>query len=481
MPTTLPEGQPQADQLSIELPDSGEVLDRFEGYSFDDDWTAPCSAFHFTIGGKENPGPHVMAALYPGAKVELKINGITQDAGYIDDVVPRASRGAGKRWTVTGRNALAPVLSSGADPFDQGLRFTATQSLDDLIKGVFGRYGFIAYAIDDAQDRAIKTGLANQRFSKKKGKLLKRYSYGQQLKPQAGEGAFQFVDKIVNRAGFYLRCSANGKTIVVTTPDYEQAPICRLVRHIGGNVSNILEGGIGCVTREQPSIIVATGFAGGGDWDHSSLKVAMVNELVGFDGSGFTSASYANGILGVLGENPDIKLIPARGPQFQQTLCRPLPRARGLFLHDQDARSIGQLENFVRLHMSDVQHRMWAGDYVVSGHTYFDGVSKIPWTVNTIADVDDQDSGPPGSDESFTSPMWIRGRTFEKTRNGTFTRVRVTLPYTMDLFPQDGTDDATPAKKKAPPAPDDAPINTVTLFELNDDGTVNAPHFRRPG
>lgn len=441
MPLILPQGSPQSDQLAIHLPDSGQVLDRFESYSFDEDYTTPCSGFHFVIGGKSNPPDAVVASLVPGAKVELHVNGVVQGAGYIDDNVPRAGHSGGMRRTITGRNTFAPVVGGGADPFDVTLHFAPHDTLEKLVTTVFGRYGFIAFAIDDAEDRSIRTGLQNQRFSKKKGKPLKRFTYGQQLKPQPGEGSYEFVAKIVNRAGFFVRCAADGKTVIVDTPDYDQAPICRIVRHVGDNVSNVIEGGIGCHTEHQPSVIVATGFAGGGEWPRSSLKVAMINELVGLTGplgpKQLPGSNYADGVGRIINANVDAKVIEPRNV-FAASSYRPLQFPRPLFLHDQDAKSQTQLENFVRLEMSRFQQHMWSGEYLMRGHTYFDGIARIPWTVNTIADVDDQDSGPVRG-QSFIGPMWIKSRTFEKSRAGAFTRLRVTMPRTLDLFALDAT------------------------------------------
>ncbi len=169
---------------------------------------------------------------------------------------------------------------------------------------------------------------------------------------------------------------------------------------------------------------------------HGRSGSGLLNATSPGDYDNLTASAYANGVGGVLTANPDAKVIAARNV-FPVSLFRPLPFSRGLFLHDQDAKSQAQLDNYVRLHMSLAQERMWVGEYHMAGHTYFDGNANIPWTVNTIVDVDDEDSGPPGSNQSFTNPMWIKGRTFEKSRAGTFTKIRCILPGTIDLFAQD--------------------------------------------
>ena len=108
------------------------------------------------------------------------------------------------------------------------------------------------------------------------------------------------------------------------------------------------------------------------------------------------------------------------------TLAREDPVARPMFLHDDEAKTPDQLVRFAYRELSLRQQRMWTGRYVVEGHTQ--GAAKNPWAVDTIVTVDD-DSG-----KGFHGPMYVRGRTFEKSRNGgTRTTLRLCLPHTIDF------------------------------------------------
>jgi prophage tail gpP-like protein len=428
----LPEGAKQADVIELYLPESRQRLDRFSNYSFDSNFMEPTDAWHLTIGGLENPSESIVEALVSGATVQLLINGSPQATGYIDSVVPHGSRGGGKVLEITGADTFAPVVRGGADPFNADLRFTADQTFEDMVRNVFGTYGFTKFAIDDAADRAVKTGLRAQRFTKKKGKPLKNFTFPQQLKPQPGESSWQYVSKIGERMGLYIWPSADGQTCIVSTPDYLQAPVARLVRQIGTNVSNIVDGGIGCHVAHQPSCIVATGFAGGGEWSRSKLKVIQVNELVGL--KELTSAynqwiRLSDEVTQVIENNQDAIIVAIRDAVFPNSLARPTKHAQPIFLHDEDSKSLEQLANFVRRRMSSFQKEMWVGEYTVYGHTYFDGQNYIPWTVNTIVDVDDEISG-------FRGPMWVCGRTFTKDAKtgGTLTHLHLTLPHTIEFF-----------------------------------------------
>lgn len=473
----LPEGAKQADVVEIYLPDSGQRLDRFSSYSFDSNFLEPCDAFHFTTGGKENPSQKILDGLVPGASVQLIINGSPQATGYIDSVVPHASRGGGKILEITGSDTFAPVVRGGADPYNPKLRFTPDQTLDAMVEAIFGTYGFTKFAIDDAADRAVRTGLRAQRFSKKKGKPLKHFTFPQQLKPQPGESSWQYVIKIAEREGLYIWPSADGQTCIVATPDYLQAPVARIVRHLGTrqtNVSNVLDGGVGCHVAHQPSAIVATGYSGGGEWSRAKLKVIMVNELVGL--KELTSArnqwiQLSDEVTQVIANNQDAIIVAIRDGVFPDSLARPTKHAQPIFLHDEDSKSLEQLANFVRRRMSSYQKEMWTGEYTVQDHTYFDGQNYIPWTVNTIVDVDDDVC-------SFHGPMWICGRTFTKDSKtgGTKTSLHLTLPHTIEFF--DYAPQAATAAKQLPPKGSgylDPSVEWVTVLTDGDGrGTVLA-------
>jgi prophage tail gpP-like protein len=444
----LVEGGKQDDQVILYLTDSGLTLDRFVSYSFDSNFLEPTDAFHLVTGGKENPSLELVEALVPGAEVKLYVNGTPQAVGYIDDVTFDASPHGGRTMTITGRDVFAPVVSAGADPYK--LKFQPTQTVADFVEKIFGQFGFTNFDDDDAADRSIKTGLNKARYSKKKGKPLKKFALAQQLKPNPGEGTWQYVDRVVTRSGLYVWPSADGTTVICSTPDYDQVPVAHLVRHIGDNVSNIESGGVACKTVHQPSIIVATGFSGGGEWSRAHHKVLMVNELVGFDNSKFGTVPYQDpynrtglssgayvyvnrDVIQVIQDNLDGYLIPARFTTFPDAFARPQKRAKPIFMHDEESRSLEQLINFVQRKMSQCQKDMYIGTYTVKGHTFDDGQgNKIPWTVNTMVGVEDEDTKFNGT--SFSNPMWVMGRTFVKSRAGTFTHLHLILPHTLEFF-----------------------------------------------
>jgi hypothetical protein len=162
-----------------------------------------------------------------------------------------------------------------------------------------------------------------------------------QFKPTPGEGTFEFWSRLIKRFALWTWCSGDGSTLIVDAPDFEQAPSYSIVRRLDGFGNNVEDGEDDIDGSEQPSVIIATGYGGGGFRDRATLKVAMVNELIGCDSSG--------GILPVVQQTidrfPGIHVLPIR----RRLIDLGLPsrfnhsRSRPRYLHDDESRNQGQL------------------------------------------------------------------------------------------------------------------------------------------
>ncbi|HEY2516943.1 MAG TPA: hypothetical protein VGI39_38995 [Polyangiaceae bacterium] len=441
------ESAPEEDLLELQVVDTGQTLTRWNAYEFGSNFRTAADGFSLETGGKENPPAKEVEALKPGARVQLRIRGLVQATGYIDDVEPDTSPSKGKILKVTGKDVMGPLVMGGADPFN--LKFSPNQTLADFVEGVFAPYGFKTYTESDAANRAVRTGLRAEKFTKVKGKPIKSSIFTEQLKPHPGESIHQYATRIINRAGYFFWPSADGTSVVVGLPDYEQAAIAKLTRRIDDpTANNILSGGVKCRTSRQVGAIIATGFTGGGEWPRSHYKVGMMNELVtiatgielgAFEGS-ITTSPRSPGLTNVFRdsrfsdsrlnvrrdlddiflENDDCLVLSPR--QFPDSVLRPLPYSTVTFLHDDEAKTQDQLIRFVQREMSHIQCEMWVGDYVVHGHTY----NGVPWTVNTIVDVDDDHS-------NFHAPMWVGGRSFIRQGRSPMTHLQLILPHTMEF------------------------------------------------
>ena len=428
-----PDAGSQSVEVVLVLPDTGNVIDRFEAYSCDSDFLTPTDSWHFETSGK-NLSASVVRDLYVGARVLLQINGKTQGGGFIDVVDTHEDRESGLTYTIQGRDCFAPIVDAGADPLL--FSFTPEQTLDTVVYKLFGQFGFTQpsqFVISNDANRTVMTGI---RTSTKIGKPLKETKIAQQLQPYPAEGCFSYLTRFLHRFGLWCWPSADQSQIIVSVPAYDSPPLFNLVRKSDGSRSNIISGGIREDGTDQPSAIIATGATYGSNSPRAGIKVILVNELTGVVvskgqvtlalGTSFNAKTgefsdvtataielipSAN-VLGLINRYPTAVYVPMRD-QFQAylgNLAREDPIARPMFLHDDEAKTQDQLVRFAYRELSLRQQRMWTGSYVVEGHTQ--GPGKNPWAVDTIVSVDD-DSG-----KGFHGPMYVRGRTFEKSRRG---------------------------------------------------------------
>ena len=443
-----PDAGSQSDEVALVLPDAGITVDRWESYSVDSDFLSATDSWHFQTAGR-NLSPAIVAALYCGARVLFQINGKTQGGGFIDLVDTHDSRDGGLVYTIQGRDCFSPVVDSGADPIL--FSFSEEQTLDAVIYKIFGQFGFTdpsQFVISNDANRTIMTGV---RTTTKKGKLLKATKVAQQLQPYPGEGCFAYLTRFLHRFGLWCWPSADQSQVIVGVPAFDQPTAYSIIRKSDGSRSNVISGGVREDSTDQPSAIVATGATYGSSTPRVGIKVLLVNELTGVVvsreqvstlGSVYNaktgqvtdltetavtlSPTPAN--IGLSTRYPDAFYPPVR-PQFAAylgNLAREDPVSRPYFLHDDEAKTLDQLLRFAYKELSLRQQRMWTASYEVEGHTQ--GASKSPWAVDTMVAVND-DSG-----RGFASPMYVRGRTFEKSRGrGTTTKLRLVLPYTIDF------------------------------------------------
>lgn len=421
-----PDSSSLSDELVLALPDRGILIDRWISYSFNNDFLTPTDAWHFETAGK-NLSPAIIDSLYCGARVQLRINGHTQASGFIDVVDTHYERGVGTVYTISGRDVFGPVVDSGADP--RLYTFLPTMTLDQVIQQVFGQFGFTdpsQFVISNDANRTIQTGIKTVGA---KGKPLKATKLAKQLQPQPGEGMFQYVARFLHRFGVWCWPSADGSQVIVSVPNYDSGNSFNLVRSATGLTSNIIGGGVREDATDQPSAILATGTSYGDSNAKTVLKVILVNELTGLvvdQTSDSTEMVPIGNVLGLISRYPEAKYIDPRSvfQGYLKTLGREDPIARPMFLHDEESKNIDELKAFAYRELSLRQQRMWTAQYTVAGHTQ----NGAPWAVDTMVQVDDDEG------RGLHGPMYVRGRTFEKSRQGgTTTKLSLVLPHTIDL------------------------------------------------
>jgi prophage tail gpP-like protein len=349
--------------------------------------------------------------LKPGCSVQLVINDIVLSTGYIDSVTCTAQRGSGLEYHIEGRDKLAQAVDACADPTKS---FKGEQSLTSALKELFAPFGWDSeedFVLDAAAYEQLKTNKYRQKTQKSDAKgfgrgALKRYK-AHQLRPHMRESVFEFASRLTQRRGLHLWSSADGEVLFAAAPDFAQLPTFFLARNREGG-TNVLSGSVKFALMDQPSHIIADGYAGTGEFGKSRMVVIMFNNAVS---------------LGSLPAPPDVKKYEAAGAKYIEGPVFPfklpvLRRARAIYLHDDESTTVEQLEAFVRREMANYQRRSLEVSYEVEGHGQLIDGAFVPWTINTVVKVKDQ---PADLDED----LWVMGVHYKKSRGGTTTSLEL--------------------------------------------------------
>lgn len=412
--------QAELEGIFLELPDDGIRLTNWKQYRFNEHFLTPSDGWSFTLGD-ESISDKLLASLTPGKRVNLMIAGHIQSTGYIDQIEVDADRNGGVNIDIQGRDRLGAAVKAGIDP---QLRFTADMTILDLAKAVYTPFGWStddAFVIDNDDNRNVITGSVRGKKTTKLGKILKKFKL-HQIKPYPNEGAHSFFSRVAQRQGLYTWPTSDGSQLVVGKPDFDQESRFTVLHKRGagpGARNNVLRSHVTVDGTDQCTMIVATGFGSGGENNRGKLKTIILNELTAFDTNGVLRAEVQK----VLDANKSADRIPARA-DFAKPALIPGIVAFPEYLHDDESKTLEQLQNFARREMALRQHKALIVHYTVEGHMN----NTQPWCVDTIVDVDDDVS-------NLHERMWVLSRTFIKSRTqpGTITELELIRPGTLFL------------------------------------------------
>ncbi len=449
----------------------GLIVDTWKSYSFNSHFTTATDGWTLTLGDDEITD-EIRIAIAPRQRVALTINGKVQCTGYVDKVSTSSSRG-GVELTVEGRDALSPAVDGVIDP---RILFKPEMKLLDLLRAVFGPFGFSTedkFLIDNENNLNVMSGrkhktskagrAANENFDKTQAAEIKRLnqttntaenrkrlqkaknkrkvgrvkglsSYDLHLlKPDSHETAFTFASRVAQRFGLWIWPHAEGDHVIVGKPNFDQ-PSDYTVTHkrgtgVSGEGNNILSSNCVRDGGTQPSVIFATGAGTGGQNPRDQFTICVVNPMVQTDNTAifaayprttpmdldFLGSSYS-------GNGKDVPVYNATGGAYVDSFARPL------FLHDENSKTIEELEGFLKRELALRMHKSFSYTFEVVGHEYkaHDGAS-VPWAVDTIVTVDDDVC-------DVHEDLWIISRTFTKSRSGgTKTKVECIRPHTLEF------------------------------------------------
>lgn len=406
---------PDKQQVRIRVMDRRIDLTRWVSYSFNSNFLTPTDGWSVTIGDG-NLDPDQLAALVPEARVRLYVDQRPLAEGYIDSVAIEADRSGGVQYTIEGRDRLGRAVDSGADPTTV---FKKGATLAEVLRELFTPFGWVTdehYEISNDANRDAKTGgirgVPMTKGGKRKGpKPLKSFVL-HQLKPHNHEGTFAFASRITQRFGLWIWCSADGEKLIVSRPDFEQPPRYELRRTRSGT-TNVLKGKVKYDASDQPSILIADGFSGGGEFGKGRIKAYCVNPYFGVDDDGYTLKEVTN----LIEKYKDAVEVKLTAHPFKKRAVSDLMRP--MFLHDSESKTQEQLNNFVRREMSLLLRKSLTANYTVEGHGQTVDGNFTPWDVDTVVEVHDEVA-------DLHERMYVLSRTFEKTRSGgTHTRLEL--------------------------------------------------------
>lgn len=442
----LDDGQSELDTVSLRLVGTGTEIKLWDRYSVTSRYLTPCEAFEFSLGGDDLALASEL--LVPGAAVAITVNGLPVLTGRIDKKGVASSRSGGTVLRLTGRDILGPVVSSNVDP---SFKFSDSLTVLDVVAAVLAPFKIDTIYNDGALNVNAMTGgaQASSAASTKESVQIPRLTLNndgsiatnfstvqvtqvgsstslktltlQQLKPHFGEGSHAYLQRVVSRFGMQLSAAADGSGVIVDEPDFTSPTRYKIVHSKSEETSNVISANVEIDADSQPACIFAQGVQAPLFSDPKNvLQVIMVNELVGTDADG----NPLQEVQAIISRYKGAKvlelrkeLLPTRKAFNADLIAHPM------FLKDDESKTLDQLEGFVRRTMAEHQHKALVARYTMIGHSQ----GGVPWTVNTMVDVNDEVAG-------VTEKLWIMERTFEKSRSGgTLTHLTCVRPFTIEL------------------------------------------------
>ena len=421
MPNLFDTDSPESDSVSIAVtcpppgnptgPISTTTFDHFLQYEYASNFLTPADQWSFSIPAV-SLAPGQGDALQPGAVVEIKISGLLQTTGYVDAVRVHGSRGSGTILTITGRDWMAPAVDGHVDP---QMQFKPSQTLADMMTQAYEFLSSVTFATDNIANRNVMTGRDTGSTSKK-GKTLKSYVL-HQLAPYPQESVFQFTSRVAQRFGLWIWPSQDHQTIVVGKPDFDQEPLYQILNSLDPSLSphnNALDWDAEASRKDQPSVILATGFGGGGEHAMVTPKGGIINPV-----SAVSHVAIAQAYPTVKFTQPTLQ--SGGGGLAQLPLIDPVPRP--MYVVDRDSHNQGEIDSYLLRELSLRMRHALTANYTIEGHR----IGGVPIAVDTIVDVQDDHSG-------LHQLMWVIGRHFRKDAHaGTSTQIQTIRPGSLQF------------------------------------------------
>lgn len=448
---SLKDGDSEIATAKLILLDSDKEIKNWKNFSITSSFTQPCDKFSFQISAKDID--LYQDYLIPDARVQITVDNAIQCTGMIDDNDISYSPSSGTDINLSGRDVLAPMVDYCVDPT---FKFNSKMTVADVVTKVMTGYGFTKLFNSQDNNLNIITGRTNDKSLTTKvttqtdtsygakgadGKLVKTvnevkiYETVSNIKPglsklqikqykaNVGETAYNYVQRLIKREGLTLKAAADGSGLMVISPDYDfDFGYSISVKKDAVNNGHIINSNRKVSASAQPTVIVASGFGTGSEYEKAQLKVIIVNELTGLDENG----NYLPEVENIIGKYKSAKVLPIRTELIpvKRTLAK-VNRYRPIFMTFSEAKDIAQLSALITRKLSEGQMKGLTVKYTVKG--FVDPSNGYPWAVNTLVNVDDDIN-------DIHEQLWVLERTFTKSvSSGTITSLTLIRPNTLLL------------------------------------------------
>jgi prophage tail gpP-like protein len=314
--------------------------------------------------------------------VELTLGDSQQALGRVDATV---TGGSGATITCRGRDYVADLVECNIDP---SFSVRKGDTLGSAIVTAAGPVGIDT--VLDNTDTALRNARSGGQTGQRPPKEFQAFEL-EELKPSPDMGIYEFCSRLAARHGATIQPGARRTDIMLSAPDYSQAPAYAIRRRIGASGSNNVISAE--ATRDYSSLpsymlFTSKSFTRGG----SSLPASVTYDVSD------VIASYGGELQSVTADT----VFPGRRkpPSLQLGLAQ-VYRLR--YQQDDDSKNLAQLERVALRQMSEFIKDTLIYTVTLRGH--IDPGSGLYWAIDTIVEVDDELAG-------VQEQMWVASRRF---------------------------------------------------------------------
>ncbi len=404
----------QDSPLVVYLEAQGDrTLTQIKSWSIDSDYLVSTDGFQFTAVAED---PKDLRTL-EGEPVKLTVAGAVQVVGRIDQ---SESGSDGLAWSFSGRDYIADLVECNIDPT---FVVKEKQTLGDVILKACAPIGItkVAEHSDAMVMLDIRQGIPGKtRGRKTKDNRSKKFKDAtlEDLKPDIGQGIFEFLNPICARKNCTIQPTHQRDTLLIGGPFYEQEPQFTIIRGRKDteNTNNVLSATARRDFSSYPSMIIVQGQGA----PRSGEKISNANLIID---TWFEAQNFG----GELAETINWITYSGRRNPNDPLAALPIDKLYRLnVFRDDKARNAEQVANAARRLFAD--HLKRSLEYKVRIRGHIDPITGAIWTHDAIVYVYDEVCGILGEE------LWVQSRRLSYSEStGPITELTCIRPGSFEI------------------------------------------------